>query len=282
MLFAFNNRESFEQLEELASSQGQAKAVRLQDKLGKQNFQEDMKEMYEPLTDTIKNTSESITKNISETSIKNTKAISDLNEEVLELMNEKSLISPYLASSLVNLFKSENRSQFRMVKDLDSTKMNDFKKNGGIPVTLFSNMLTFRDSNISFKLDGDLLKTKTNYNFNADHSSPQDEKLNYEFAKEMNFDLKKIGRPSTRDRSVKRILDSPAIIASGISTIFSSGNPDEFCDRIKLLLQPKQAGNSSNVINEEVVAIVDKLLEYKCIFKKQHKQFLLKCNLLHE
>ena len=98
----------------------------------------------------------------------------------------------------------------------------------------------------------------------------------------MNFDLQKIGRPRTRDRSVKRILDSPAIIASGISTIFSSENPDEFCDRLKLLLQPKQAGNSSNVINEEIVAIVDKLLEYKCISKKQHKQILLKCNLLHE
>ena len=33
-------------------------------------------------------------------------------------------------------------------------------------------------------------------------------------------------------------------------------------------------------INEETVAIVDKLLEYKCITKKQHKQILIKCNLI--
>ena len=33
--------------------------------------------------------------------------------------------------------------------------------NGGITVTLFSNMITFRDSNKSFKLDGDLLETMT-------------------------------------------------------------------------------------------------------------------------
>ena len=44
-------------------------------------------------------------------------------------------------------------------------------------------MITFRDSNKSFKLDGDLLKMITNHKFNADHSSPQDKKLNYEFAK---------------------------------------------------------------------------------------------------
>ena len=35
-------------------------------------------------------------------------------------------------------------------------------------------MITFRDTNKSFRLDGDLLKLITNYKFNADHSSPQD------------------------------------------------------------------------------------------------------------
>ena len=44
-------------------------------------------------------------------------------------------------------------------------------------------MLTFRDSNKSSKLDGVLLKTMTNFNFNVDHSNPQDRKLIYEFGK---------------------------------------------------------------------------------------------------
>ena len=43
-------------------------------------------------------------------------------------MNEKGLIAPYLASSLVNLFKPENESQFRFKKDLNSTRMSDFFK----------------------------------------------------------------------------------------------------------------------------------------------------------
>ena len=71
-------------------------------------------------------------------------------------MNDKCMIAPYSASSLVNLLKPENKSHFVLKKDLNSTKMKDFLVNGGIPVTLFSNMLTFRDSNKSFKLDGDI------------------------------------------------------------------------------------------------------------------------------
>ena len=89
MLYSIKDREDLEKLNELVSLQEQVKLVRLQDKLGKQNFHEDMKKLYEPLTDTIKNTSENITKTITDTSIKNNKAISDLNEKVLELLNEK-------------------------------------------------------------------------------------------------------------------------------------------------------------------------------------------------
>ena len=274
MLFPIRNVEDLQNLNELVSLQDQVKIVRLQDKLGKQNFHEDMKKVFEPMTDTIKDVSEKITKTITETSINSNKAIENLNEKVLELMNNNGLIAPYLASSLVNLFKPENKSQFRLKKDLNSTKMNDFKINKGIPVTLVSNLLVFRDSNKSFKLEGDLLEAITDYEFNVDHSNQQDQKLIYEFAKEMNFNIREKGNKSDRDKSIIRLLRSPRIMASGVTTIFLSENADELCDRLKLLLQEKHAGNNSDLINDEIVAIVDKLLEYKCISKKQHKQIL--------
>ena len=241
-----------------------------------------MTKVFEPLTDTLKKTSENITKTITENSINNTKAIENLNEKILELMNDKGLIAPYLTTPLVEVFKKDNKSKFRLRKDPNSTKMNDFLIHGTVPVTMFSNMITFRDSNKSFRLEGDLLKVITNYKFNADHSSPQDKKLIYEFAKEMNYDTKSTGRPSTRHTSIIKILESPAIMASGIKTIFLSENADELCDRLKLLLQEKLGGNNSDLINDEIVAIIDKLLKYKCISKKQHKQILIKCNLLHK
>ena len=40
-----------------------------------------------------------------------------------------------------------------------------------------------------------------------------------------------------------------------------SSNPKELCDRIKLVLQEKKVGNSSDIVNEKIIAIVDKLLE---------------------
>ena len=64
MLFAINNREDLDKLEELASLQDQVKVVRLQDKLGKQNFHEDMKKVFEPVTKSLENTSENLTKAI--------------------------------------------------------------------------------------------------------------------------------------------------------------------------------------------------------------------------
>ena len=281
MLYPIKNREDLQKLDEAVSLQNQVNEVRLQDKLGDQSYHEDAKKLFKPMTDAMKNTSETITKTLTENSINNNKAIENLNEKILELMNDKGLIAPYLTSSLVEVFKKDNKSQFRLRKDPNSTKLNDFLIHGIIPVTIFSNMIVFRDSFKSFRLEGDLLKVITNYKFNVDHSNQQDRKIIYEFAKEMNYDTKSTGRPSVRHNSMIRLLDQPAIMASGISkTIILSSDPNELCDRLKLLLQEKHAGNNSDIINDEIVAIVDKLLEYKCISKKQHKQILIKCNLL--
>ena len=123
----------------------------------------------------------------------------------------------------------------------------------------------------------------TNYDFNVSQSDPKYQKLIYESGKERNFNIKQKGRKSDRDKSMIKILISPAIMASGFSnTIFLSSDPDELCDRLRLLLQEKHAGNNSDIVNDEIFAIVDKLIEYKCISKKQHKQILIICNLLDE
>ena len=137
-------------------------------------------------------------------------------------------------------------------------------------------MLPFRDSVKSFKLDGDLLKTMTNRSFNVTHSNQQDQKLIYEFGKEMKFGNKKEWRKSPTDISLISLLNSPAIMASEISSIFTSSDPNEMCDRIKLLMQEEQAGNFSTIFNDEIIAIVGKLWDCKCICTKQHKFLVLR------
>ena len=282
-MFPIKNIEDFKKLNELVSLQNQLNEVRLQNKLRKQNFPEDIKKVFEPVTKSLENTSRDIAKTVTETSINSNKAIENLNEKVLKLMNDKGIKAPDLASFLFNLFKPENKSQFRLIKDQFSIRMNDFLINGGITVSLYSNMSTFTDSNKSFKLDGDLLGTMTNYDFNVDHSNPQDQKMIYELGKEMKFDIRQKGRKGERDKSMIRLLISPRTLASGISNIiFLSSSPNEICDRLMLIIQEKQAGNNSELFNWKNFAIVDKLLEYKCISKEKHKQILIKCNLLNK
>ena len=54
MLYSIKNREDLENLNELASLQDQVRAVSLQDKLGKQNFHEDMKKLFDLLLNHLK------------------------------------------------------------------------------------------------------------------------------------------------------------------------------------------------------------------------------------
>ena len=145
-MFPINNAENLEKLNKLVSLENQVKAVRFQDRLGEQNHLQNVEKLYEPLSDTIKYTSENSTKTITETYIHNNKAIENFNENFLELMNDKCVIAPYFAFSIVILYKPENKSQFRLIKDFNSTKMKSFLMNGGIPVTPIGKILTFRVS----------------------------------------------------------------------------------------------------------------------------------------
>ena len=83
----------------------------------------------------------------------------------------------------------------------------------------------------------------TNKNYNVDLPSLADKKLMYNFAKEMNFDLKATGEKPNRDRTLRKLFKSPGLMvfASGFSS-FSvlSSDPNELCKRLKLL-QEKQA-----------------------------------------
>ena len=107
MLFPIKDREDLEKLNELASLQNEVKVVKLQDKLGKQNFHEDMKKVFEPVTKSLENTSENLTKAITESSITNNKAIENINNNLLEIMNDRGILATYLMSPLSRITNPE-------------------------------------------------------------------------------------------------------------------------------------------------------------------------------
>ena len=92
-MLPIRNIEGLQNLNDTVSLQNQVKVVRLQDRLGKKNFHEDLKEVFEPLTDTLKNTSGNITKSITEKSSKNNQAIENLNNKIQEIMNDRGIIA---------------------------------------------------------------------------------------------------------------------------------------------------------------------------------------------
>ena len=171
MLFPIKDREDLEKLNELFSLQDQVKTVRLQDKLGKQNFHEDMKKVFEPVTRSLEKTSQDIRKTITQFSFKNNQAIENLNNKLIEIMNDRGTLASYLMSPLSKITNSENTTQFKLIKDSSSNRVNDLKINNSIPITLHNNLLTFRDTNKQFELKGDLLKMITNKNYNVDLAS---------------------------------------------------------------------------------------------------------------
>ena len=136
MLFAINNREDLDKLEELASLQDQVKVVRLQDKLGKQNFHENMEKVFELVTKSLRNTSENLTKAVTESSKENNLALEDLNNKLLEFMNDRGILATYLMSPLSKITNPENTTQFKLVKDVNSNRVNDLNINNSIPITL--------------------------------------------------------------------------------------------------------------------------------------------------
>ena len=174
MLYSIKDREDLENLEELVSLQDQVKVVRLQDKLGKQNFHEDMEKVCEPVSKSLENTSEILLKAITETSIKNNLAIENINNNLLEIMNDRGILATYLMSPLSKITNPENSSQFKLVKDPNSNRVNDLLMKNKIPITLYGNMLTFRDTNKQFELKGDLLEMITNCKYNVNLASLTD------------------------------------------------------------------------------------------------------------
>ena len=86
-------------------------------------------------------------------------------------------------SPLSKISNPYNTSQYKLVKESNSNRVNELLIHNSIPITLFNNLLTFRDTGKEFELRGHLLKMITIKNYNA-----ADKKLMYDFAKEIIFD----------------------------------------------------------------------------------------------
>ena len=95
------------------------------EKIGEQDFHYDIKELCEPITKTVKDVSEDLTRTMIESFKENNKALTSLNNKLLEIMNDRGIIASHLLSLQSKVTNPENTSQFKIVKDHISNRVND-------------------------------------------------------------------------------------------------------------------------------------------------------------
>ena len=125
MLYSIKNSEDLEILNKLVSLKSQVKAVRLQDKPSKQNFHENMKKFFDPVSKSLENTSQDKTKTMLEISYNNNKALENINNKLLEIMNNTGILPTYLMPPLSKITDPDKISQFKLVQDHCLNRVND-------------------------------------------------------------------------------------------------------------------------------------------------------------
>ena len=58
-------------------------------------------------------------------------------------MNDRGILASYLLSPSSKITNPENTSQFKLVKDHNSNRVNDLLMKNKIPITLYGNILIF-------------------------------------------------------------------------------------------------------------------------------------------
>ena len=84
------------------------------------------------------------------------------------LMNGNGLLASCLLSLLSKNTNLELAIHFKLVKDTNSNRLNGLLIEKTLLVTLYDNLLTFRDTLIKFELQEDLLNVITSKDYNDD------------------------------------------------------------------------------------------------------------------
>ena len=284
------------------------KAERLKEKLGKQDFHYDMEEVFEPVTENQKK-SPNQTKLESEKQIQalrdstqtTTQAIQDQtraiqessntlnkklhnsvkegiqeydkitnrnNQTVTDLVNSNQVDSS-IVKTVSNLLNDNNKSQFSLEPVEGSSNLFTINPHNPQQVLIKGSTMTFQNGNTYYLNDPDLSKFITNIQIDK---IPQNTNIIYSFLNDMKYNINYGDKKSHRYFFIKAMLQPQ--IGSGLNFIFLPSDPDELVDQLKLLYFEKVGGNDNPMLNEQIIAIADKLLQYQCITTNQHQNLV--------
>ena len=92
----------------------------------------------------------------------------NLNDKLSEVLIDRGVLESYLLSLSYKVTNPELTSQYKLVNDPDSNRVNDLLINETKPIIVFDNLLKLRDTDKKLQLEGKLSKMIFNKNYKVD------------------------------------------------------------------------------------------------------------------
>ena len=257
-----------------------------QTKLESEKQLQALRDSTQTTTQAIRESSNALNKNLQK-SIKEYDEITYRNNQlVIDLVNSNQVDSTII-KTVSNLLNDKNKSQFSLEPVTQSAfgegNPNLFTINPTNPqeVLIKGSTITFENGNTYNLNDPDLQYFMTNTQIDKEI---HDENLIHSFLNNMKYNLNYGDKKSKRYYFIKDLINQYKYqhipyqlsqLGSGFNQyVFLPSDPDELVDQLKLLYFEKVGGNDNPMLNEQIIAIADKLLHYQCITTNQHQNIL--------
>ena len=206
MSYLIRSREDLAKLKQLAESKKLLRGERLKQKLGKQDFHYDMKEVFEPVTDlqskAIKSTTEASSK-----IEKQVKALQDGTQQYNFITNvdESNTVDPNIVKTVANLLNDKNKSQFS-IEPVDEHTPNIFTINPSNPQTVLisGSTITFENGNNYDLTVPEISNFLTNTQIKK-IEDPDIKDASYNFLLDMKYDINDGDKRSSRYQVYQKI-----------------------------------------------------------------------------
>ena len=177
------------------------------------------------------------------------------------------------------MLNDKNKSQFSLEPVEGNPNLFTINPHNPQQVLIKGSTMTFQNGNTFNLKDPDLQYFISNAQLDV---QPQNVNLTYSFLNDMNCNIYYEDKKSKRfyfiKGSINQYIYSKAgftnqlsQLGCGLNFVFLPYDPDELVDQLKLLYFEKVGGNDNPQLNEQIIGIVDKLLEYGCISTNQQQ-----------
>ena len=261
-----------------------------QTKLESEKQLQALRDSTQTTTQAIRESSNALNKNLQK-SIKEYDENTYRNNQLVTDLANSNQVDSTIIKTVSNLLNDKNKSQFSLEPVTQSASgegnPNLFTINPTNPqqVLIKGSTITFENGNTYNLNDPDLQYFMTNtqidkeiHDVNLIHSFLNDMKhnLNYGDKKSKRYYFIKdlINQYKYREIPYREIPHRDSPWGSGLNFVFLPSDPDELVDQLKLLYFENVGGNDNPMLNEQLIAIADKLLQYQCITTNQHQNIL--------